>query len=197
MVFAAAGRGSRIGGLFPATRNADAWQRAGKPSNPNWRNKKMTMGDHESVPIGVLIDTFPRLFRGKQPRVWSDLPMGWVDLVSGALRDVDAVLAGSPDHGRFEIKQIKEKFGRLCIYSKLAREGGQVLSAHEETPSRFGATPWQPSALFMAIRQRVDEAELASASVCQRCGISPATALATGWLVTLCDACRTKAEMPP
>lgn len=155
------------------------------------------MDDRELDPIGVLVDAFPRLFRGKQPRVWSDLPMGWVDLVSGALRDVDAMLAGSPDHGRFEIEQIKEKFGRLRMYWKLAREGEQVLTVHEETPSRFRTTPRQPSAIFLAIRKRIDEAELASASVCQRCGTSPAGALAAGWLVTLCDGCRARAEVPP
>ena len=77
------------------------------------------MGDHELDPIGVLVDAFPRLFRGKQPRVWSDLPLGWIGLVSRSLRDVDAVLAGSPGHGRFEIEQRKEKFGRLRIYWKL------------------------------------------------------------------------------
>ena len=151
----------------------------------------------ELDPIGVLVDAFPRLFRGKRPRVWSDLPIGWIDLVSNALSDVDAVLTRSPDHKRFEIEQIKEKFGRLRVYWKLAREGGLVLTVHEETPSRFRTTPQQPSQLFLAIRKRVDEAELASASVCQRCGTTPARTLGTGWLVTLCDACRIETDAAP
>ena len=136
------------------------------------------MDDHELDPISVLIAAFPRLFRGKQPHVWSDPPMGWFDLVWGALRDVDAVLAGSPDHGRLEIEQIKEKFGRLRIYWKLAREGGQVLSVHEETPSRLGRrlgnrrrSPWQFASVSTKRSSRVRRS--ASAAAPRRQGRSP------------------------
>ena len=42
--------------------------------------------------IDALIERFPRLFRGAQPLVWSDLPQGWAELTDRLFADIDRML---------------------------------------------------------------------------------------------------------
>ena len=145
----------------------------------------------------ALINDFPRLFKGQAPKAGIWLPDGWVALVRKLLIDLEAML-DDEQASRFRIGQIKSKFGRLRCYWSL-EEGARrhVLRPHPgnspASPSmRLRSQPVHPSALFQAIQARVDRAETDSGSTCEQCGAIDASTNDTGYLMTLCAACRAR-----
>ena len=70
----------------------------------------MSTSDFPTDPkIDALVARFPRLFKGQQPRVWSDLPEGWTEVADHLFTDLDAMLDDDAAK-RFEVVQIKEKW---------------------------------------------------------------------------------------
>jgi hypothetical protein len=143
--------------------------------------------------IDALVARFPRLFRGKHPQVASSVPPGWSALIDRMLADIDGML----DDGcarRFQVTQIKEKFGGLRVYWRLGRRGSTEIDAvTPEGVLRVRLSARAASAVDQSvvaqIDARVDQAEAEASSTCQRCGRGDARRRSEGWLVTLCDAC--------
>jgi hypothetical protein len=148
----------------------------------------------ESDPaIDALVARFPRLFRGKHPQVPSSVPPGWSSLIDRMLADIDGML----DDGcarRFQVLQIKEKFGGLRVYWRLGRRQSAVIDA--VTPDgllKVKLTARAASAVDQSVVEQIDariqQAEDEASGTCQRCGRGDARRRSRGWLVTLCDTC--------
>jgi len=145
--------------------------------------------------IDALVARFPRLFRSKHPRVWSDLPQGWTELADQLFADLDAMLDDDAAR-RFEVVQIKEKFAGLRVYWELGKEQTLVMDIIDTgSVQRVDKGPAKPTALFDRIRDRVKRAGEQAATTCQRCGNGSASAGGSGWIVTLCETCRRKADV--
>jgi hypothetical protein len=148
----------------------------------------------ESDPaIDALVARFPRLFRGKHPQVASSVPPGWSGLIDRMLADIDGMLDDRCAR-RFELMQIKEKFGGLRVYWRLGRRRSTAIDA--VTPDgllQVKLTARAASALEQSvvaqIDARVQRAETEASGTCQRCGRGDARRRSRGWLVTLCDVC--------
>ena len=158
----------------------------------------MSASDYPTDPkIDAIVARFPRLFKGKHPRVWSDLPQGWTELTGRLFADLDAML----DDGaakRFEVIQIKEKFAGLRVYWQLGKEQTLVMDMHSPgAVQRVDEVPAKPTTLFERIRDRVKQAGEQAAATCQRCGNGSASAGGSGWITTLCEACRRKSLVQP
>jgi hypothetical protein len=144
--------------------------------------------------VDALITRFPRLFHGKQPRVWSDLPEGWVEVANKLFADVDAMLDDASAK-RFEVIQIKEKFAGLRVYWRLGTQQTTVIDVlGPDAVWRIDKGPTKPTDLFDRIKERVTQAQEEAGTTCQRCGNSGASAGGQGWIVTLCETCRTKKD---
>ena len=65
--------------------------------------------------IDALVDLCPRLFRGQHPRAASSLPEARIKLASRLFNDLDQML-DDDSAPQFEVRQIKEQFGRLRVY---------------------------------------------------------------------------------
>ena len=156
----------------------------------------MSTADFPTDPkIDALVARFPRLFHDRQPRVWSDLPQGWTEVADQLFTDLDAML-GDDAARRFEVVQIKEKFAGLRVYWELDKEQTTVMDIiGTGSVQRVDKGPAKPTALFDRIRARVKQAGEQAATTCQRCGNGGASAGGSGWIVTLCEACRTKADL--
>ena len=134
-----------------------------------------------------LIDAHPLLFRGKLPRVSSQLSTGWWDTVDKLCRDIETTL-GPDECAAFTCHQIKEKFGTLRFY----------WSQHGSSDSHvdvFG-TDCEVSELMSSnragvrqaqVRQLVDAAVVASESICELCGRPGQLMCKGGWYLTRCD----------
>lgn len=145
--------------------------------------------------IDALVARFPRLFHGRHPRVWSDLPQGWTELTSRLFVDLDAMLDDEAAR-RFEIVQIKEKFAGLRVYWQLGKEQTTVLDIHGPgSIQRVEQVPAKPTLLFDRIRARVRQATEEAGTTCQRCGNGSATTNNSGYFVTLCGPCRMRADL--
>ena len=156
----------------------------------------MSTSDFPTDPkIDALVERFPRLFHDRQPRVGSALPQGWTELADQLFADLDAML--DDDAARlFEVVQVKEKFAGLRVYWELHKEQTTVLDIiGPGSAQRFDKIPEKPSSLFNRIRARVKQAGEQAATTCQRCGNGGASAGGSGWIVTLCEACRRQADM--
>ena len=148
-------------------------------------------------PIATLVGRFPRLFHGKPPRVASWLPTGWMALVATLLEDLDAML-DEREAKRFEVEQIKEKFGGLRLYWRLGSEKTTALDlVGASSIQRLVTRPKKPSPAFERIDARVREAEAQAGRTCQRCGGGATTGSNQGWLSTLCEACRSQPTPEP
>ena len=146
------------------------------------------MSSIESV-IDLLVETFPRLFKGRPPRVPSDLPQGWALIVMQLFREIDTLLTDR-EASAFEILQIKEKWGGLRVYWSLGGQRTFTADVHDEEAShRLELGPHAPTPVFERIRDRVLRAEDAAASTCQRCSKPGRRRNQRGWLVTLCEGC--------
>ena len=156
----------------------------------------MSTSDFPTDPkIDALVARFPRLFKGQQPRVWSDLPEGWTELTHRLFSDLNAMLDDDAAK-RFEVIQLKEKFAGLRVYWQLGTEQTTVLDFHVPgSVRRVDKGPAKPTALFDRIKARVRQASEEAATTCQRCGNGSASANGSGWIVTLCEACRRKADV--
>jgi hypothetical protein len=144
--------------------------------------------------IDALVARFPRLFHGRQPRVWSDLPPGWTELANQLFADLNSMI-DDDEAKRFEVVQIKEKFAGLRVYWELAHEQTTVIDViGSNSVQRIDKGPAKPTALFDRIRARVRQAGEQAATTCQRCGNGGASAGGPGWIVTLCETCRVKAD---
>ena len=145
--------------------------------------------------IDALVARFPRLFRGRQPRVWSDLPQGWIEMVNQLFADLDSMLDDEAAQ-RFEVIQIKEKYASLRVYLSLGKEETLVLDILGSSSTQsLDKGPAEPTALFDRITARVKQAGEQAAVTCQDCGNGSASAGGTGWIVTQCETCRTKADL--
>lgn len=155
----------------------------------------MSASDFPTDPkIDALVARFPRLFHGRQPRVWSDLPQGWTQVAQRLFADLDAML---DDHAskRFEVIQIKEKFAGLRVYWRLGGAKTEVLDVvGKGSVQHLEQGPAQTTALFERTQARVKQACEQAATTCQHCGNDGASAGGSGWLVTLCQSCRRQAD---
>lgn len=97
---------------------------------------------------------------------------GWAKIIEGLSAEIEFIAEryNLNDEQYPQVLQVKEKFGKLCFYWQIA--AGAPGSARDE------------------IRQTVNDAELASKSICDSCG-KPGSACSTktGWMRTLCEAC--------
>jgi hypothetical protein len=156
----------------------------------------MSTSDFPTDPkIDALVARFPRLFHDRQPRVWSDLPQGWTELADQLFVDLDSMIDDEAAK-LFEVIQIKEKFAGLRVYWSLGDEETLVLDIiGSGSIQRLDKGPAEPTALFDRIKARVRQAGEQAATTCQFCGNGSARAGGSGWIATLCEACRRKADV--
>jgi hypothetical protein len=124
-----------------------------------------------------LVAAYPRLFRRKPPRVWSDLPSGWLSIVDQMFRDIDAKLDDA-EARQFKVEQIKEKFGCLRVYWKFRQRG---YWHPREDPPLPGLHPAYER-LFLIIDDAIRRAD----QTCLRCGAPGSLLIVNGWYATLC-----------
>lgn len=119
--------------------------------------------------LKALIDIFPRLFRGAQPRVWSHVPPGWADIVATLFSGIDSLLTDAQAR-QFRVEQVKEKFGLLRIY----------VSFDRIDPAGVSPDP-------VALDALVDAAVAASGVTCCVCGGSGRMRSLGGWRSVRCE----------
>lgn len=120
-----------------------------------------------------LVKEFPNLYAdmygspSQTCMAWGiDTGPGWYDLIYQLSQNLERMILALPEEGRKEYKaaQVKEKFGTLRFYM---------------------------SAYTKEIGNTIDEAEHASAHICEECGqggeVRPG-----GWIKVLCDVCHQK-----
>lgn len=134
--------------------------------------------------LSELVVTHPRLFRGNQPVVASDLPTGWFHIVDALCRDIEALLESEPD--RLEVTQIKEKFGGLRFYYSLEGAEDMFLDIQMDRGIQTIVGHGDGPPLMDQIRSLVDAASLRSTTTCQDCGAPGVRAAWGGWIGTLC-----------
>ena len=111
----------------------------------------------ESKPdyLEALIQRYPRLFHGEPPPVHSEVPPEWADLIDDLCADIDQLVV--KEFVRFQVTQIKEKFGTLRFYFSVSDPKTRNLDAP------FGAGPPDKLAaaerLSDAVRILIREAE--------------------------------------
>jgi hypothetical protein len=135
----------------------------------------MTTHDFPTDPkIDALIERFPRLFRGEQPLVWSDLPQGWAELTDRLFADIDRMLDDEAAQA-FTVLQIKEKFGGLRVSWRFAEtQTDGVEEVHPRALKDLIRHPAEPTALVSHIKARVQQAKDEADTTCQQCGPGPA-----------------------
>ena len=123
-----------------------------------------------------LIQRHPRLFRGEFPAIASWVPEGWAPLVEELFRKLEAML-DDEQAARFEIRQIKEKFGSLRVYAQLHPGPGATELSEGDAP------------LHQHVIRLVHEAEKCTLHVCDSCGAPSEIRSFAGWMTTRCDRC--------
>ena len=123
-----------------------------------------------------LIQRHPRLFRGEFPAIASWVPKGWTPLVEELFRDLEALL-DDEQAARLEIRQIKEKFGSLRVYTQLHPSPGSTELSEADV------------ALHRQVMRLVHEAEKRTLRVCDSCGAPSEIRSFAGWMTTRCDRC--------
>ena len=88
-----------------------------------------------------------------------DLPEGWLELFLQACEDIKEPLEKAGDLDKFRFMQVKEKFGRMRMYTNGATE---------------------------EVNDILDKYEFLSEQVCSECG-KPAIAMTRGWICPFCD----------
>ena len=156
----------------------------------------MTTYDFPTDPkIDALIARYPRIFKGAQPLAWLDLSQGWTELVDRLFADIDRWLDDEAAKA-FEVRQIKEKFGGLRVYWRFAEQETTAIDVFDTgSLGHLVLQPAEPTALFIQIRARVDEAAEEASTTCQHCGNGSATANNSGLVATLCGPCRTRQDL--
>lgn len=91
-----------------------------------------------------LLNAHPAIFKGREPRTYSCLPLGWFPLVDKLCRNIEQTLSVE-ELDDFECLQIKEKLGRLRFYfrsmcrHKVERLVDDAMDASERICSDCGA----------------------------------------------------------
>lgn len=120
------------------------------------------------VCLDALPSLYPHLFQGG-PLPWGfEVGDGWSDLIVTLCARIDSILQSAPG-ARFQVLQVKEKFGALRFYYQ--------LDEVEESVSE-------------AVLEAVMLAGEASAHICERCGRPGDHGSKGGWLFTRCPVCQ-------
>ena len=120
-------------------------------------------------PRNVWTDEIPEDFDYNYTRL-DEIPDGWREAFGIELcEELRGVLEETNYLEKFRFSQIKEKYGRLCLYN-------------------FGA----PEEVYSVIRKYCNLSE----RTCICCG-KPATMMTTDWITPRCDACATGEEAMP
>jgi len=117
--------------------------------------------------LDTLPDRYPRLFPEGELTWGFQVSPGWSNLVALLCARVDTILQSTPE-ASMQVKQVKEKFGRLRFYYSIQDA---------------------PSSVRDAIWQTVEQAENASGVCCEKCGKHAETTSDRGWLRTVCLRC--------
>lgn len=143
--------------------------------------------------IARLVLHHPRLFHGQSPVVASWLNIGWEPIVE-ALFDAIEKLIDDDQAARFQVRQIKEKFGGLRVYAGLRATADQDDDDDDE-PS----PPLSPAdeATNRAISKLIQKAEREAASTCEGCGKPSEIRTIQDCMTTLCDACVAQKNITP
>ncbi len=136
----------------------------------------------QSDAIAKLALHHPRLFRGRVPIVESWLLPGWTHIVEALFDAIDKRL-DDDQASRFEVHQVKEKFGGLRVYVELRATAGQDDDDDGEPPPPLSQAD---EAVRRKIYELIGQAAQDAASICGICGKpSPKTP---------CDACRAQSQ---
>ena len=118
--------------------------------------------------LQVLPNRYRRLFSSGPLPFGFEIGDGWSELIVALCAHIDAVLKDHPD-ARFDVVQVKEKFGALRFYYRLEDVEDSVAQA---------------------VREAVDLACEASACICERCGRPGRINPDDGWFAARCEDCR-------
>lgn len=148
----------------------------------------MTNTRKDGTEMDDLIDKYPRLFKGRAPRIPSHVLPGWAVLIDRLCADIDALL-NDAQAAAFEVDQVKEKFGQLRFYFSLHRQADTRvdLIADDGVTSLVGQVHGEDDTLRQRLRELVTAAEDASATLCAVCGEVGRGRNQGGYLTVLCD----------
>jgi hypothetical protein len=136
-----------------------------------------------------LIARFPRIFKGREPKLGISTKVGWNLLLIQLFEKIDRLL-GDSDATLFRVEQVKEKFGGLRVYYSIGDSTEMVLDLISE--KGVMSIRKHPSSESGFPREAVDgciaEAAALARVTCERCG-DPGTLRQGGWLRVLCDQC--------
>lgn len=120
---------------------------------------------------------YPRLFDGRD--IGTDVSPGWWPALIEAFDGITALLE---QHSEFmcSIRQIKEKFGTLRMYTYIH---GASLGVDEDGEEQFAPVPED---LCLKIHEILDLADVRTSKTCEFCG-KPGEHRNTRWIKTLCD----------
>jgi len=106
-------------------------------------------------------EQYPLVFPNGRPECGFSCGDGWYDLLDSLFLVITKELEKNPDN-KFQIAQIKEKFGKLTIYYDNGND---------------------------YIRQTISQAAAMSAQICETCGDYGTLRETTHWLKVRCDKC--------
>jgi hypothetical protein len=95
-------------------------------------------------------------------RGWINIPVGWHPLVKSLVDEISNILLNNPQITGFSLRQIKEKFGGLRVYTDQLGDKNNL------------------------IKKAIMEAEVKSVRICQECG-SEGKERPLRWVRTLCN----------
>ena len=117
--------------------------------------------------IASLMSAFPSIFKEEPPLIWSELPAGWVPLVSQLFEQLTTMLEPQ-ELQAVQVAQIKEKLGALRI--------------------RLDFSRFEPERAAL-VRERINRATMRSSTTCQLCGdVGRLVRPVGGRMATLCAA---------
>lgn len=152
--------------------------------------KPILPDDYADPLLRRLIASHPLLFRSKkriaQLEFRSHLPAGWFPIFDKLCTDIENVL-GPEDCKKFNVEQIKEKFGTLRFYYKLGGRADVHVDLISNDIAQHFATERGKDDASVRVRELVDAACARTSWVCLKCGSWGRTDSAGGWLATLCD----------
>lgn len=124
------------------------------------------MTDRDRIQV-EFYDAFPLCFPQGAPRCGFYVGDGWLPLIKQLCIDITVELEKLPKEERikFQVSQVKEKFGSLRFYAD--------------------------AVFYGPINDLISKAEKDSESICEICG-APGKIKSGGWLKALCDSCDTK-----
>ncbi len=142
--------------------------------------------------ITRLVLHHPRLFHGQSPVVASWLNPGWEPIVETLFDAIDKLI-DDDQSARFQVRQVKEKFGGLRVYVSLQSVADQDDDDDEPSP------PLSPAdeAASLEISKLIRQAERDAASTCEGCGKPSGIRTIQGCMTTLCDACLAQKNITP